>query len=197
MTQFAIPKKTTVKPVIEFSDAEKREISFDKPTLVWLGDPCYVPEFNDNWDDFCGVLFSMEDDDSHVMSCNGIEFVVGNTAYGDGYYHVSSGGKCGVDAGLLSVIPAGHFGLDANSGNDYGGVFVTVNGRCFIDEQSTVHAGHVNIITQDRCENCSGVEGECGCERCWDCGEFEDWCTCEDECFYCGNIESECTCEEE
>lgn len=138
-------------------DMKKTTIHFEKPTLVWLGDPCYAPVLNKDevWDEFCDILFSKEDSNgrspSHVFEHEGTEFVFGNTAHGDGCYAVKGAtttlGVCGVDAGLLSVIPAGAFGLDANSGDNYGGVFTTVEGDCHMDEEGTLHAGVLTIKT--------------------------------------------------
>jgi hypothetical protein len=158
--------------------------------LVWLGDPCYAPELNTHeknnpWDDFCNELFDDEryklDENGFVMEHNGTKFFFCNTAHGDGCYRVSSGGECGVDAGMLSVIPAGAFGLDPSSGDNYGGVFTTVSGLCHVDENSTLHAGIVTIVTEYECDCCGGIDGECSCERCYDCGEWEDYCNCQEE----------------
>jgi hypothetical protein len=163
---------------------DEDSIHFKEAALVWLGDPCYAPELSDDWDNFCNEYFQADEDEpSKVMEHNGVKFVCGNTAYGDGCYGVSTGGRCGVDAGLLSVIPAGAFGLDSNRDTDFGGVFVTIQGECYMDKDGTLHAGSVCVHTGDVCENCGALAYECDCERCMDCGEFEDHCDCsyEDE----------------
>ncbi len=150
---------------------------------VWIGDPCYVPVLHNVWDDFLDVYWENDDCPTAVISINGIEMIVGNTEHGDGTYEVSNGGECGVDAGLLCVIPSELFsflGLDKIDNNDHGGVFTEASGCAHIDEKHTVHAGLVTVITGDRCEGCGGLEGECDCEECTGCGEW-DYCTCDDD----------------
>lgn len=199
---FAVPQDVELdlpdSPVndgaVIFTDGKKSELYFREDTRVWIGDPCYVPFFNDNWDAFLDVYFDVYTDDgpSHVMACNGIPFVLGNTAHGDGTYHLNVGGSCGVDAGLLSVVPAGEFGLVEKDGEDYGGEFVTVKGYCKIDENHTLHAGSVRIHTGDECKFCTSLESECDCRECFGCGEEEDFCEC---CDSCGLGPNECECE--
>jgi len=154
-------------------DMQKSRIHLATPTLVWLGDPCYAPELEKEWDKFCDALFASESyrnkEPSHVFEKDGVEFVVGGTAHGDGCYPVSSGGMCGVDAGLLSVIPAGKFGLDPDGENDYGGVFVTAHGDCYMDEDGTLHAGRITVETdreddEDCCAVCGEEEWNCECD---------------------------------
>lgn len=187
-----------------FTDTGKSELFFSEKTKVWIGDPCYAPELSsdddETWQEFCSFYFDAGGDNEGFLIAEhrGVEFLVGGTAHGDGCYELNIGGHCGVDAGLLSVIPAGAFGLDPDSGDDYGGNFVEIDGRCYMDEYHTFHAGSVNVITEDRCECCNSIDGTCGCERCWDCGEWEEYCTCsEDRCESCGECSDDCTCEED
>ena len=91
------------------------------PTCDWkeeeyyIGDPCYVV-CDDLWDEFCDILHGDKTKEGYTayhdylyMSVQGVTIFVCGTAYGDGVYpcevdynHV---GRCGVDAGLLSIIP--------------------------------------------------------------------------------------------
>lgn len=178
---------------------------------VWIGDPCYPPFFNKYWNEgWLAAFWKGQEalreadpdayDGSVVVTLNGIEMVAGGTDHGDGCYDVDGAcGSCGVDAGLLCVIPEEMFVLAGLNGVDaHGGVYVDdVLGAALVDEDGTLWAGHVKVVTKDRCENCNAIEGECGCERCWECGEWEDYCTCEETCYYCGMAVSECACEED
>ena len=166
-----------------FHNLNREVLKFKEPTLVWIGDPCYAPGLGDvdgvdMWDKFCDFSLSekFEKEEkghySHVAKYDGVEFMFGNTAHGDGSYEVSTGGVCGVDAGLLSVIPAGAFGLDPNDG-DHGGVFATVQGSCYIDDRHTLHAGNITVKTDWDYEDEE--------ETCWSCGQELDYCYCEDD----------------
>jgi len=190
-----------------FTDCMKSELFFAEPTVVWIGDPCYAPELNHSYDDdhtwssFCDFTFGGDftEECSNVVEHRGVEFLFGRTAHGDGCYRLEGGGvyaSLGVDAGLLSVIPAGAFGLDPDSGKDYGGAFVEVQGRCWIDGNHSVYAGRVTVHTQEICRHCKeAVESGCACERCEWCHEVEDWDCCCDKCEECGCPEHECECE--
>ncbi len=170
---------------------------------VWIGDPCYPPFFNKNWNNgwlgaYWGGELALEKEDactcSIVVTVNGIEMVAGGTDHGDGCYQVSSGGEVGVDAGLLCVIPESMFELAGLDGKEeHGGVYLDdVHGTAYINEDGTLHAGSVNVITKERCECCGDAADDCHCERCDECGEWEDYCMC------CGVCEYyECQCEDE
>lgn len=77
---------------------------------VIVTDPCYVfgDVENDFWSDFCGVLW--EDSGNKVFQVDCTKIFVLGTNSGDGEYPVLDKdenivGRCGVDAGLLSIIP--------------------------------------------------------------------------------------------
>lgn len=83
-----------------------------EPGSYIIVDPCYV--FPDgHWSEFCEELFK-DNNDVNLVTVDGGEFIVWNTLYGDGTYpvyeHGDKLGECGVDAGLLAVIPLGLFG---------------------------------------------------------------------------------------
>jgi len=72
------------------------------PGKYWVTDPCYVyPE--SEWSDYCNNC------DEGMKEYDGVAFFNWGTAYGDGEYEVERGGSlagtCGVDAGLLAIIP--------------------------------------------------------------------------------------------
>lgn len=182
---------------------------------VWVGDPCYPPVFNRHWTDgdmnpigwlkaFWAAEKALEDEESStasvVVTVNGIEMVAGSTSEGDGCYPIEGeGSEVGVDAGLLCVIPEAMFefaGLDGEE--DHGGCYLdNLDGTAEIDEDATLWIGYdYKVITKERCENCHGISDECGCEKCWECGEWQDYCTCEDTCIGCGMAESECCCDD-
>lgn len=76
------------------------------PGKYWIGDPCYV--YGDDWLGFCDCFDGIGRDGGYLQYVKTPFFVCG-TADGDGEYdvkqHGSKVGTCGVDAGLLSVIP--------------------------------------------------------------------------------------------
>lgn len=109
------------------------------PGRYWVGDPCYVfPK--DRWTEFCNALFKEEYSGSGVMMIDGDKrFFVCGTAYGDGCYALRKNGnvvgECGVDAGLLSIVPAEYvteWDPQELSHDDFGGVFVTLEKEAFI-----------------------------------------------------------------
>jgi len=85
------------------------------PGRYLIVDPCYVfPD--ERWSEFCDTMFAIPgnkncclDSQGLVFSDNDIEFFVCGTAHGDGYYSLKESGisigGCGVDAGLLAIIP--------------------------------------------------------------------------------------------
>jgi hypothetical protein len=216
VTETIREKEETIDGVTFGFNGEKNSIEVNG--RVWLGDPCYPPFFSKHWNKgwlaafWEGQATLREHDafeESVVVTVNGIEMVAGGTAHGDGTYHVEGGGTVGVDAGLLCVIPEEMFELAGLDGkDDCGGVYLDdVSGTAEIDEDGTCWAGSIKVITEFRCECCDAINGECSCERCWECGEWEEWCTCckecgnadctcEPDCSDCGCPESECECEE-
>lgn len=111
------------------------------PGRYWVGDPCYVyPDAE--WSQFCGVLNGAREDSDPtfgiVFEYGGTPFFVSQTAYGDGCYELFFDGmhklgECGVDAGLLSVIPEQLVKLwepKENSRENYGGVWVSIQEEC-------------------------------------------------------------------
>jgi hypothetical protein len=108
----------TAKPKAEKTVLSIRALNRERiKGKVWIGDPCYV--FGDNaWNEFMAVQWAdrknpnkptVDDHNGAVLeTVHGPAYLCG-TAYGDGFYDVrvngESVGGCGVDAGLLSVIP--------------------------------------------------------------------------------------------
>lgn len=91
----------------------KQEDSVSLNGKYFVTDPCYVIP-NEQWDEFCENLSKAEEKSkNHSCICtfdmNGKKAVVFGTAYGDGEYPVYKNdifiGRCGVDAGLLSLLP--------------------------------------------------------------------------------------------
>jgi hypothetical protein len=73
-----------------------------KAGRYWVTDPCYAYPKKE-WGDFCNHLH----DSPGVFAHGRRNFFVWSTAYGDGLYELNgpTTGTCGVDAGLLSLIP--------------------------------------------------------------------------------------------
>lgn len=98
--------KTRIQPLVSnpFVFANN-EVVF-APGRYWVGDPAYVVP-NDEWSLFCDALFASND--AHSGFCRENNFFCLGTAYGDGCYLLRENGmvvgSCGVDAGLLSIIP--------------------------------------------------------------------------------------------
>lgn len=78
-----------------------------KPGKYWIGDPCYVvPDYQ--WSPFLEIS---EYGGTGETVFEGYTMFVFSTAYGDGTYQLSNRKTgedlfaCGVDAGMLSIIP--------------------------------------------------------------------------------------------
>jgi hypothetical protein len=88
---------------------------------IWIGDPCYVVE---PWIEFCHLCSFSAKYNSITISNEGVtlhdkiqslerprlwNMIYWNTAFGDGNYELLNGnhslGFCGVDAGMLAIIP--------------------------------------------------------------------------------------------
>ena len=98
----------------------------------WVGDPCYVVP-QDKWSDFCNRWFALDKMAGHEDNAYYFQ-----TAYGDGVYWLCGDAKrksLGVDAGMLSVIPAADVEAWAKicSHSDASlGEFVTIESDCSI-----------------------------------------------------------------
>src|ERR1035438_2412790 len=107
-------------PRFKFQIPQKRLV-IPPGTPLWVGDPCYVLE---PWEEFCNITsytreanymqLQREYDTAHerireVSSPKLWPMIYWSTAYGDGCYPLYRDGReigsCGVDAGMLSVIP--------------------------------------------------------------------------------------------
>lgn len=103
------------------------------PGRYLVVDPCYVVP-NEMWLMVCNLLPS--DRESICLTYASHKFFVQSTAYGDGSYSLSNNanfvGTCGVDAGLLSIIPESLVKLWKSEENysgvwpDMGGVWVDI-----------------------------------------------------------------------
>lgn len=87
---------------MKFTMLQKSETGFSG--TIWIGDPCYIIK---DWSKFLDVLWKDGDSEGIINTPHGEVFVF-QTAYGDGEYPVYRDnkviGRCGVDAGLLSVM---------------------------------------------------------------------------------------------
>jgi hypothetical protein len=86
----------------EINSLQSSSVTHLPPGKYWVTDPCYVyPE--SEWMDYCNNC------DSGMKEYDGVPFFGFGTAYGDGEYELLQGaatiGSCGVDAGLLAIIP--------------------------------------------------------------------------------------------
>jgi hypothetical protein len=130
----------------------KNSFSFDTEDVILtpgrylVVDPCYVVP-NEMWSDFCGASFV-----NHAAtraSFDGISFFCQGTAHGDGCFVLKCGnktvGECGVDAGLLSIIPETLIQL-WNSEKNYDGMWPNMGGVWVeIKENTPVHYGDGNF----------------------------------------------------
>ena len=87
--------------------------NFDTKTTLpagqyWIGDPCYV--LHAEWSEICNDFFFATRNDhgcneGEFTMKNGGRIFIGNTAYGDGYYHDNFNNGYGVDAGCIGIVP--------------------------------------------------------------------------------------------
>ena len=77
----------------------------------YVGDPCYVID-DARWGEFCDKLFAHSNYHSNAgcdieWKVDGVEYIVEtwSSPGGDGVWTFSGMGECGVDAGLLAVVP--------------------------------------------------------------------------------------------
>jgi hypothetical protein len=127
----------------------------------WVGDPCYVFPQN-KWSVFCDTLHGLDDAEQGIdfsysdRVVAATKFFVCGTRYGDGTYilkqddcHVM--GKCGVDAGLLSVVPEMLVKAWHNQcGHETGGVWVEMSRGFTIEaKDGDFTFGRYSIKTND------------------------------------------------
>ena len=69
----------------------------------YIGDLCYV--LHASWDEVCRLVIQGQSClEGRFQLADGREFVMFNTAYGDGEYTDNLGGRYGVDAGCIGCI---------------------------------------------------------------------------------------------
>lgn len=74
-----------------------------KAGTYYIGDLCYV--LHDSWDEVCSLIIQGQAVlEGHFTLKDGREFVMFNTAYGDGTYTDNLGGRYPVDAGNIGCI---------------------------------------------------------------------------------------------
>ena len=151
----------------------------------YVGDPCYVVDDN-KWDEFCNLLFKNEgyqgDNPAYIeWEVDGelYEIETWDSPGGDGVWRFS-GGECGVDAGLLAMVPRE---CCAQSAEGMGILF-----ECR-PELETSNQDYMVILNGER--DASWTEcGECGvwvyidgaeweCSECWKTGCESCWTGCE------------------
>ena len=152
----------------------------------YVGDPCYVID-DARWGEFCDLLFANEG--YHGDNPAYIEWEVDGETYtvecwdspgGDGVWQFS-GGECGVDAGLLAIVPREC--CDRATMGDPAGLGIVFENEPTLE---TSNNDYVVILNGERdlswceCHNCSEWvrhdEDECscdcgdstGCESCWE-----------------------------
>ena len=76
----------------------------------YVGDPCYVIDTK-RWDEFCDKLFSHSNYNNNApcdikWEVDGVEYTIEtwDSPGGDGVWRFNKG-ECGVDAGLLAIVP--------------------------------------------------------------------------------------------
>lgn len=132
-----------------------------KKGKYWVGDPCYKYP-SQKWSEFCDVYFKTGDGEIQTEYGN---FFVCSTAYGDGYYSLKkngvSVGGMGVDAGLLSVIPAHIIAKMENNTNMELGCFIDLTEDCEISHSGgDFEFGGFSVNTSGNGEEDEEDEGE-------------------------------------
>jgi len=131
-----------------------REVDLEKPVHLvgqyLLIDPCYVIP-DEMWDSFCSEISDLGDNPM-AFDLNGETAIVFGTAYGDGCYPVDDShnceivGECGVDAELLSFLPADEEVLKGKYGNHSLGVLVDLDAE-FEHEGGDARVGNISVLT--------------------------------------------------
>ena len=73
--------------------------TLDKLEGAYIGDLCYALEP----DIYHGVWGAHGYEHDHYTTEDGLQFAMGSTAFGDGFYHGSDGSGFSVDAGIIGV----------------------------------------------------------------------------------------------
>ena len=121
-------------------------------------DPCYVFQSDSLWKSICDACNTWRVDDvgHFVMTCSiqqkDFDVFIFKTRYGDGIYPVFENdvkvGECGVDAGLLSFIPAEL--ISVINADDGLGVWVSTQGGAYdLCKMGDVSAGSIRVMTSD------------------------------------------------
>lgn len=115
----------------------------------FIGDLCYV--MHDEWNEFCNLTCDGPSVlDGEFTLSDGRKFVTQSTAYGDGCYSDSSGGKYPVDAGLIGCILLADIDLSNKENNTSLGRIYTfaepfeiyyINGSIIIGNEIFIHTG--------------------------------------------------------
>ena len=113
----------------------------------YIGDLCYV--MHDVWGEFCELTTEGHSClDGEFILKDGRRFATYSTMYGDGDYPVSTGGRVGVDAGLVGCILLDEI-ADEGATPETNGVIVkfTQPFETGSDEGGTIYFGHVRVRT--------------------------------------------------
>lgn len=111
----------------------------------WIGDLCYV--LREEWNECCTLFFKDRTDhgcnEGGFTLADGRDFVMFNTAWGDGEYEDNYGKLYGVDAGAIGLI-AFEDGFDERLGNvyDFNNAF-----ECRKESRGRMVFGHITIDT--------------------------------------------------
>ena len=150
-------------------------------------DPCYLfpDELDDVWQKMC-PKFTDTGKMQVIHQGKVLDIVYTNTAYGDGSYKVQGTNKeIPVDAGMFAAIPLEQVMKWREITNpedmDDAAIVKGVNGWVDLDGNGNMTGDGFSVITDES-------------EKCEQCGEGEDYCTC---CQHCGEDEYNCSCYED
>ena len=114
----------------------------------YIGDLCYV--MHDVWGEFCDLTIEGHSVlDGEFVLKDGRRFATYSTMYGDGEYYPNTGGRVGVDAGLIGCILVDEI-MDVTDPAEVGVIVeFTQPFETGSDEDGTIYFGHVRIRTDD------------------------------------------------
>ena len=140
--------------------AEPKELPKGKYLVI---DPCYIIGGDPFWGEMCNWSykgkFQNGRPDGFYIQLGKHTLFVWNTAYGDGCYPASDGntcGECGVDAGLLSLVPMGFVKTCPKNYSDTDRPITELGTVLKLDEDSTPEVDNGNLT----CGNISVITGD-------------------------------------
>jgi hypothetical protein len=120
-----------------------------KAGTYWIGDLCYV--MHDVWDEVCSRVIEGDDVlEGKFGLADGREFVMFNTAYGDGTYNDHNLNDYPVDSGNIGAILLTDIRESKDNDTQLGHVYTFDTDVTCDTDSGTIRVGHVYVYTGDQ-----------------------------------------------